>query len=145
MNKEEHYRRLESMYRHAPINEYFRPTLAVSEGRAEIVMSMRDDFFHAGRAVHGSVYFKALDDAAFFSANSLVDDVFVVTATFNLYLMRPMTGGEARAIGAVIRPGKSLIIAEATLYDSRGREVARGSGSFMRSSLALADAMGYGT
>jgi acyl-coenzyme A thioesterase PaaI-like protein len=35
---------------------------------------------HSIHAVHGSVYFKALDDAAFFAVNSLVEDVFVLTA-----------------------------------------------------------------
>jgi hypothetical protein len=35
---------------------------------------VRPDFFHAAHAVHGSVYFKALDDAAFFAVASLVQE-----------------------------------------------------------------------
>ena len=33
-------------------------------------MTVRPDFFHAAGAVHGSVYFKLLDDAAYFDALS---------------------------------------------------------------------------
>ncbi|GAG05875.1 unnamed protein product, partial [marine sediment metagenome] len=49
--KEEHYRRLERMYASAPVNEYYAPTMRVSEGRAEVTIPMRPDFFHAGGAV----------------------------------------------------------------------------------------------
>ena len=37
---------------------------------------------HAAGAVHGSYYFKVLDDACYFAANSLVSDVFVLTVSF---------------------------------------------------------------
>src|SRR5437660_10506789 len=83
VSTDEHFRKLERMYAAAPINQYFRPALTVSEGRAEVTMAVQSDFFHAARAVHGSVYFKAMDDAAFFAVNSLVSDVFVLTVTFN--------------------------------------------------------------
>jgi acyl-coenzyme A thioesterase PaaI-like protein len=67
----DHYRHLERLYASAPINEYFRPQLRVSEGQAEVIMPVRRDFFHAAQAIHGAVYFKALDDAAFFAVASL--------------------------------------------------------------------------
>ena len=70
MASEEHYRKLERMYLAAPTNEYFRPAIAVDEGNAKIEIEVRRDFFHAADAVHGAVYFKALDDAAFFAASS---------------------------------------------------------------------------
>ena len=79
-NRDDHFRRLERMYRAAPANEYFRPDISIEEGTAEVRLVVRPDFFHAASAVHGSVYFKLLDDATFFAASSLVDDVFVLTA-----------------------------------------------------------------
>jgi acyl-coenzyme A thioesterase PaaI-like protein len=93
MSSLDHFRRLERMYASAPINAYFAPHLTVSEGRAEVSIPVRPEFFHAAHAVHGSVYFKALDDAAFFAVNSLVNDVFVLTVTYNVYLTRPVTSG----------------------------------------------------
>lgn len=143
MNKEEHYRRLEHMYAFAPTNRYYMPTMSVSEGYAEIVIVVRQDFFHAAGAVHGAVYFKALDDAAFFAVNSLVNDVFVLTVSFNTYLTRPISQGEIKAIGQVIHRSRRLFIAQSELADSDGREIAWGSGTYMRSAVQLSPKLGY--
>ena len=129
------------MYASAPINAYFAPRLSVHEGRAELSIPVRPDFFHAAHAVHGSVYFKALDDAAFFAVNSLVTDVFVLTVTYNVYLTRPVTAGIMTATGRVVNRSKNLFIAEAEIVDDQGRSVGRGSGSFMRS--AMSPEVGY--
>jgi len=140
----DHYRRLERMYHAAPINEYFAPTLHIPEaGVAELRMKIRPDFHHAARAAHGAVYFKALDDATFFAANSIVEDVFVLTVSFNLYLTRPVSEGEIVARGRVVSRSKRLYVAEGTLEDARGREIARGSGAFMPSTIRLADIEAY--
>jgi uncharacterized protein (TIGR00369 family) len=140
---EEHYRKLERMYNTAPINRFFEPVLRISEGKAEIRMPIKPEFFHAAHAVHGSVYFKALDDAAFFAANSLVTDVFVLTVAYNLYLTRPISDGEMQASGRVVHKSRNLFLSEAELVDSAGRQIARGSGSFMRSQIPLTPAIGY--
>ena len=140
----EHYRRLERMYASAPINEYFAPRLQIIDaGIAEIRLAIRPEFHHAAHAAHGAVYFKALDDATFFAANSLVEDVFVLTVSFNLYLVRPISDGEVVATGRVVSRSKRLTIAEGVLVDSRGREIARGSGTFMPSKMELSARIGY--
>ncbi len=131
------------MYASAPINEYFRPRLTVREGQAEISIPVRPEFFHAAHAVHGSVCFKALDDAAFFAVNSLVTDVFVLTVSYNIYLTRPVTAGVMAAVGRVVSRSRNLFIADAELADDRGRGVGRGSGSFMRSTIRLSPSVGY--
>lgn len=140
---EEHYRKLERMYATAPVNEYYGPTMRVSEGRAEVIIQVRRDFFHAGHAVHGAAYFKLLDDAAFFAANSLVEDVFVLTVSLNAYLIRPITEGEMKATGRVVHRSRRIIIAEAEVVDSEGREIARGSATFMPSNIPLSPEVGY--
>ncbi len=71
----QHYRALESLYLAAPTNRYFSPAIEIKKGRATITIPVKEDFFHIAGAVHGSTYFKALDDAAFFACNSLIDDV----------------------------------------------------------------------
>jgi uncharacterized protein (TIGR00369 family) len=140
---EEHFRKLERMYATARINTFFAPTLSIREGEAEIRVPVRPDFFHAAHAVHGAVYFKMLDEAAFFAVNSLVEDVFVLTVTFNLYLTRPITAGILHSTGRVVHSSKRLFIAESVLTDVQGKELARGSGSFMRSQIALTADLGY--
>jgi uncharacterized protein (TIGR00369 family) len=140
----EHFRRLERMYASAPINEFFAPRLQIVDpGVAELRLTIRPDFYHAAHAAHGAVYFKALDDATFFAANSLVEDVFVLTVSFNLYLTRPVSEGEVIATGRVVSRSKRLYIAEGVLVDARGREIARGSGTFMPSTRTLAADIGY--
>lgn len=132
------------MYASAPINEYFAPRLQIVDaGVAELRLTIRPDFHHAAHAAHGAVYFKALDDATFFAANSLVEDVFVLTVSFNLYLVRPISEGEVVATGRVVSRSKRLTIAEGMLVDDRGREIARGSGAFMPSTRPLAADIGY--
>jgi uncharacterized protein (TIGR00369 family) len=143
MSEEEHFRKLERMYASGPINRYLRPTLRVERGFAELSMGVDRRLFHAAGAVHGSVYFKALDDAAFFAVNSLVRDRFVVTVEFNIYLLRPVSAGEIRATGRVAHSSSRLHVAEAELRDDRGRLLARGSGSFVESRIPLSAEVGY--
>lgn len=140
---EEHYRRLERMYLGAPINEYYQPRVRIGEGTAEIVIAVEPRMFHAAGAAHGVLYFKAADDAAFFAANSLVEDVFVLTVNLNLYLTRPLTRGEVTARGRVVTRTRSLITGESILTDSDGREVGRATGLFMRGPTPLSSDLGY--
>ena len=143
MTNEEHYRKLERMYASAPLNAYYKPTMHISEGRAEVTIAVRRELFHAANAVHGELYFKCLDDATFFAVSSLVDDVFVLTVSFNLYLTRPISEGEMRATGRVVYRSRQLFVAEAELVDQDGREIGRGSGAFMRSAIPLSPDIGY--
>lgn len=140
---DEHFRKLERMYHGAPINRFYEPTMHVASGIAELRIPVKPDFFHAAHAIHGSVYFKALDDAAFFAVSSLVAEVFVLTASFNIYLTRPVTEGMLHAAGRVVHRSRNLFLAEAELFDGEKRLVARGSGSFMRSTIALTAQVGY--
>jgi len=132
------------MYAAAPVNEIYRPVLTVSEGRAEIEIELSEQFHHSGGAVHGSVYFKMLDDAAFFAVSSLETEVFVLTTSFTTYITRPVSKGRMRATGRVVNRNRSQFIAEAVVLDEEGREIGRGSGIFVRGRGRLADAKGYG-
>ncbi len=140
----DHFRRLQRMYLTAPINAAYAPSLEVMDGAAVLTFEARPEHFHAAGALHGSVYFKALDDAAFFAVSSVVRDVFVLTASFTVYLTRPVTGGTLRAEGRVTSRSSNLYVAESVLYVEPERQVARGSGTFMRSKLALSEELGYG-
>lgn len=140
---QEHFRKLERMYLSAPINRFFAPVIRVSEGATEITMPVKEDLFHAASAIHGAVYFKALDDASFFAAASLVQDVFVLTVTFSIHIVRPVSTGEIKSVGKVVHQSKNLLIADALAHDSEGRQVARGTGTFMRSKIALTPEIGY--
>lgn len=141
----EHYRNLERMYLSAPINAqvYDGITLSVGPERAELTLPITPKFHHAAHAMHGSVYFKLLDDAAFFAVNSIVEDVFVYTVSMNIQLLRPVAGGIIRSVGVVRFKSTNLFIADSELFDGKGKLVGRGSGNFMRSRIALTEEIGY--
>ncbi|HEY0117109.1 MAG TPA: thioesterase, partial [Allosphingosinicella sp.] len=75
-----HFRALESLYREAPINRAFSSRLDIVEGGvARIRFDVAEDHFHAAGAAHGTLYFKMMDDAAFYACNSTVSDRFLLT------------------------------------------------------------------
>lgn len=142
---ETHYRKLESMYYSGPINQelYKGVQLIVSHEKAEITQEITSNFFHAGQSLHGSVYFKLLDDASYFAVQSVVQDFFIYTSTFNIQLFRPVKTGSIKAVGNITFKSKNLFMAEAILFDEKNREVARGIGTFLKSQHLLDEKLGY--
>ncbi len=139
-----HYRALEALYASAPVNALFPSRLEiVGEGRARIRFQVDGRFHHAAAAAHGTIYFKMLDDAAFYAANSLVTDRFLLTTAFNLHFTKPIRTGAVIAEGRWISGRRRVFIAEAHLTDEEGDEIGRGTGTFMRSHIALAGLAGY--
>ena len=138
-----HYRALERMYLAGPIDQFYQSKITISEAHSEIVIDVKKEFFHGAGAVHGSVYFKLLDDAAFFASNSLEKEVFVLTTSFTTYITRPISSGKMKAIGKVVNKNRSQFIAESIVYDDKGREIGRGNGIFVRSKIKLKDIHGF--
>lgn len=140
---DEHYRKLEHLYAAARVSRWYGATIRISEGHAEVRIPVRTEFFHAANAVHGSVYFRALDDAAFFAANARVTDVLVLTVSFTVHFMSPVRDGVLHGIGRVVHEGSRLLVAESELRGSDNRLLAQGSGTFIRSSIRLTAEIGY--
>ena len=139
-----HYRALERLYASAPINRMFRSTLAIAdEGLARIDFAITPETYHAAGAAHGTVYFKMLDDAAFYAANTLITDRFLLTTSFNLHFTRPVRAGEVVAHGRWISGRRRVLVAEAWLVDDEGEMIGRGTGTFMRSHIGLSGLPGY--
>lgn len=139
-----HFRALETLYRSAPINRLFESELEiVEEGFARIRFAVSDRLFHAAGAAHGTIYFKMLDDAAFYACNSLVTDRFLLTTAFNLHFTKPIRSGELVAEGRWVSGRRRVYVGDARLIDSSGEEAARGTGTFLRSHISLAGLAGY--
>ncbi len=141
---QEHFRALERLYAEAPINRLFNSRLEIAEaGMARIFFTVDDRYYHAAGAVHGTAYFKMLDDAAFYAANSLVSDRFILTTAFNLLFTKPLKSGPVTAEGRWVSGKRRVFVADSRLIDSDGDEIARGTGTFMRSHIPLASLPGY--
>jgi uncharacterized protein (TIGR00369 family) len=141
---EAHLRALESLYRHAPINRLFESEIEIAEqGFARIRFNVSEEAFHAAGAAHGTLYFKMMDDAAFYACNSMVTDRFLLTTAFNLNFTRPLRAGPVIAEGRWASGKRRVFVGDARLIDPDGEEAARGTGTFMRSHIPLTSLAGY--
>ena len=133
------------MYLKANINKNIFDTTAIeiTEGKSVISIDISDKFFHALGAIHGAIYFKLLDDACFFAVSSIVTDVFVLTTSFNIHIIKPVSSGKITAIGKIKFQSKNFFIAEASLFNDKGQEIAFGTGDFTKSKIELTEKIGY--
>ncbi|WP_245228797.1 PaaI family thioesterase [Pontixanthobacter sp. CEM42] len=139
-----HFRALERLYQSAPVNQLFDSTLEITErGRSRLVFDVTEASYHAAGAAHGTIYFKMLDDAAFYAANTLVTDRFLLTTSFNLHFTKPVREGRVIAEGHWVSGKRRVFVAESRLIDEEGDEIGRGTGTFMRSHIALSGLDGY--
>jgi uncharacterized protein (TIGR00369 family) len=139
-----HFRALEALYRHAAINRLFDSEIEIGEaGACRIRFEVGPDTDHAAGAAHGTLYFKMMDDAAFYACNSMVSDRFLLTTAFNLVFTRPLKAGPVIAEGRWVSGKRRVFVGEARLILPDGEEAARGTGTFMRSHIALSSLAGY--
>lgn len=145
MNDKEHFRRLERMYLNAPYNKklYHNNTIEISREQAVITTEIMEKHFHGAGAMHGSVYFKLLDDATFFAVNSIIKDYMVYTVSYNVNLLRPVGMGVITAIGKVKHRARNRFVAEADLFGPAGKLAACGRGEFVLSPLKLGEMPEY--
>lgn len=141
----EHFKKLERMYLSANINtQVFDSTTAhIKKGKAEIGLTVVSKYFHALNAMHGSVYFKLLDDAAFFSVNSVVEDAFVLTKSFEIHFKRPVTRGKILAKGELVSSDGETFVAKSELLNEDRKVVGFGRGEFVKSKIMLTPEIGY--
>ena len=89
------------------------------------------------------MYWKLLDDSAFFAVNSVVETHFVLTASFTIYLTEPVSNGNLIAKGKLVNSSGKQFIAESVLINDSNKEIARGSGVYIKSKIRLTPEMGY--
>ena len=134
-----HYKKLQKIYLNANLNKdiYSNTEIIISKNYSEIKMPIKGDYFHALNAIHGSVYFKMLDDAAFFAAQSVVQDYMLLTASFNISFKMPVSNGYIKSIGTLYSVSEKEITAESKMYNSKNELVAFGNGIFKKSKISI--------
>lgn len=129
-----HLERLRHLYQSAPIQTMITGTeLRWSGNTVLITYPVSPVHFHGGSGLHGAVYFKLLDDAAYFAAAAQEADYFLLTAKFEINLRKQVTGGILQAEGRLLQRDQHIFLAESSLRDASGTVVAFGSGRFSRS------------
>jgi len=138
-----HCKKLESMYLTAPCNEYYEPGIRISEGEAEVVIPVQDKFLDAAGSVHGSVIHRAMNDAALFAANSIVPKELMLSTGFNVQFTSTIAEGELISRGRVIGISEDYFLTEAVVLDGEGKELGRGTGTFVTTEIPLSSDLGY--
>ncbi len=143
MSYSEHFDKLSRMYLNAATNKYYNPCITIKKGSASIEIVMRPDFFQSAGFVHGSVFFKLLDDSAYFAAQSAITDAHLLTASFNCHFLRPVSSGILKGVGTLSHRSMRLIIAESKIIDENDRLIAQGTGTFLKGNFPLDEKVGY--
>lgn len=103
-----------------------------SEGKIVVTMTPRPFHYNPLGTVHGGVLATLLDTAAGCAVHSTLPVGSGYTSLdLTTKFLRPVTvdSGELRGEGAVLSRGRTTALAEARLYDARGRLVAYASSS----------------
>ncbi|KOF03776.1 hypothetical protein OB69_04205 [Roseivirga seohaensis subsp. aquiponti] len=134
MNDLEHYKRLERLFDSAPLNQgiFAGSELKVSDREATLELAIGSQYFHAANAMHGAIYFKLLDDSAYFASASVEKTFFLLTKSYTIHFRRPVFEDRLKAIGKVISVNQKEIISSSEIYNQEGKLVAHGEGVFVR-------------
>ena len=134
MNDLEHYKRLERLFDSAPLNQgiFAGSELKVSDREAILKLTIGSQYFHAANAMHGAIYFKLLDDSAYFASASVEKTFFLLTKSYTIHFRRPVFEDRLKAIGKVLSVNEKEIISSSEIYNQAGKLVAHGEGVFVR-------------
>lgn len=88
----------------------------VAPGRVELIMPFRDDLTQQNGFLHAGVTASLADSAAGYAAYTLMPpDSNVLSIEFKHNLLSPAVGRRFRAVGQVVRAGRSIVVVQATV------------------------------
>lgn len=121
------------LFHGAPIARHFGMRLSYTpDGRAVFDLPYNPRLDHALGGVHGGVYATMLDNAGWFTAAPSHGAFrWVATAELTVHLLEPARHTSLRSVGRLLKRGKRQDVAEAHLYDGKGRLIAHGVGTFI--------------
>ena len=91
--------------------------LAVRPGEVEIVLPFSDHILQQHGFVHAGAVSAIADNACGYAAlTTMPGDAAVLTVEFKVNLLSPAKGERMRAIGRVVRAGKTLVITAADVF-----------------------------
>ena len=91
--------------------------LAVRSGEVEIVLPFADHILQQHGFVHAAAVVAIADNACGYAAlTTMPPDTAVLTVEFKTNLLSPAKGERMRAVGRVVRAGKTLVITAADVF-----------------------------
>jgi uncharacterized protein (TIGR00369 family) len=145
MSDGSHYRKLETLFQSATLNQgiFKGSELEVEFEKATLRLAIGKQYFHAADAMHGAIYFKLLDDSAYFASASIEKTYFLLTKSYTIHFRRPVMEDDLTAIGKVMEVNEKEILAASEIYNSAGKLVANGEGIFVKGAKRLDELKGF--
>ncbi|MEW6034819.1 MAG: PaaI family thioesterase [Chloroflexota bacterium] len=100
----------------------------LSRGYAKVKLELKRDFLTWDNLVQGGVIASLIDQAFGYSLNTL-DNIYVAVQLNINFLSSPAVGDTIYAESKVLHAGRSLGVCEMTVVDSRGKAIARATGT----------------
>jgi uncharacterized protein (TIGR00369 family) len=99
------------------------------EGRVETELVVTERLRQQHGFAHAGVVTTLADHTAGGAASTIIGDgQSVLTADFNIHLLRPAAGATLRCVGEVVKAGRTLIVTQADVW-TEGRHCARYTGT----------------
>lgn len=99
----------------------------VEPGRAVVEVSLAEHHLNREGVVHGGLIFTLCDMAAGVAAGAEeTGRRGVLTMDCSMYFLRPGRGARLRAVGTVVRAGRTAAVVESQAFDESGELIAKG-------------------
>jgi len=125
-----HCERLVALFGRAPIKKTFGMELSFDDQqRAVFELPHNPGLEHALGDTHGGIIATLMDNAGWFTA-AVEYPTWIATVELTTRLLEPARCERLRAVGRLIRAGRSIATADMEVRTESGRLVAVGSGTF---------------
>jgi uncharacterized protein (TIGR00369 family) len=99
----------------------------VEPGRSVVEVSLQEHHLNREGVVHGGLIFTLCDMAAGVAAGAgETGRRGVLTMDCSMYYLRPGRGARLRAVGTVIKAGRTTALVESQVFDGTGALIAKG-------------------
>jgi uncharacterized protein (TIGR00369 family) len=103
----------------------------VDSGSVRLSFPFSENVTRWGGIVHGGVVMTALDNACGLAVMTVNPGKNQVTMEFKVNFLEPLSNGPFHAVGRVIRAGRTAIVAEGEIRDSKDTLCAKGIGTWL--------------
>jgi uncharacterized protein (TIGR00369 family) len=118
-------------YINHPMHKPLNMSVALKEKSAKITMSVHSSVLNFVGILHGSIYFKLMDDACFFAVIATNQSSFVVTSNMTVNYIKPVSEGMIITHASVITKRGRLYLCESHITNLEGSILAHATGSFI--------------
>ena len=94
----------------------------IDKGYAELIFKYREDLARSGGIIHGGAIMGVLDEVSGIAAATVNPGDEQVTMELKINFLRPLSRDNSpyKAVGRVVRAGRTTIVVEGRIYDKEG-------------------------